>query len=316
MARFPLYRYSPKSIEYKEIRFGRTKLIILGIGIGICLLSVSLVVNQYCGDFLRISFWHQSALENENKILLYQLAYLNNRLQKVQKTLDKLGDQGNELRLLAGLTKIHEEELKAGIGGTESRVDFSSSKQTNDLLNNVRSMLDQADGELHLQRTSYDIVEQTFEKNKERFSHLPAIMPMEGYFSTQSFGMRLHPILHVWRMHEGIDIMNESGTPVFASADGTVDFTAHQPGLGNVIEINHGYSLKTVYGHLSKILVHEGQKVSRGEMIARSGNTGLSTGPHLHYEVRLNGVAQNPIDYFFNNDDRNKSKNNAVNTND
>jgi murein DD-endopeptidase MepM/ murein hydrolase activator NlpD len=111
--------------------------------------------------------------------------------------------------------------------------------------------------------------------------------------------MRLHPILNIYRMHEGIDIINEVGTSVYASADGTVDFTGRRGGYGLAVEINHGYSLKTLYGHLSKIVVREGQQVKRGELIARSGNTGLSNGPHLHYEVRINGVAQNPTEYFF-----------------
>ncbi len=186
----------------------------------------------------------------------------------------------------------------------------------NDLLNNLHAVLDKTEGELHIQKTSYDVVEHTVENNKDRFSHLPAIKPMEGYYSLQGFGMRLHPILHIYRMHEGIDISNMTGTPVYASADGTVDFAGHQTGFGIVLEINHGYSLKTIYGHLSKILVHEGQIIRRGQLIARSGNTGLSSAPHLHYEVRLNGVAQNPIDYFFNNDDRKKSQKGSLSASD
>ena len=315
MARLPLYRYSPQSVEFKEIRWGRIKLIILGIVLGFCLITASVIINQYCGDFLRLSYLQQSALANENKILMDQLAYLNNRLEKDEKTLDKLGDQGNELRLLADLPKINEEVQKAGLGGTESRVDFSSSMKINDLLNNLHAVLDKTEGELHIQKTSYDVVEHTVENNKDRFSHLPAIKPMEGYYSLQGFGMRLHPILHIYRMHEGIDISNMTGTPVYASADGTVDFAGHQTGFGIVLEINHGYSLKTIYGHLSKILVHEGQIIRRGQLIARSGNTGLSSAPHLHYEVRLNGVAQNPI-YFFNNDDRKKSQKGSLSASD
>ena len=111
--------------------------------------------------------------------------------------------------------------------------------------------------------------------------------------------MRFHPILHIFRKHEGIDIDNEVGTPIYAAAEGTIEFTGHQGGYGLTLEINHGFSLKTRYGHLSQILVHEGQRVKRGELVARCGNSGLSNAPHLHYEVRVNGVAQNPIDYFF-----------------
>jgi murein DD-endopeptidase MepM/ murein hydrolase activator NlpD len=111
--------------------------------------------------------------------------------------------------------------------------------------------------------------------------------------------LRLHPILNFVRKHDGVDIINEVGTPVYASAEGTIDFTGRKGDYGLTVEINHGYSLKSLYGHLSKVLVHEGQKVKRGDLIAHSGNTGLSSGPHLHYEVRVNGVAQNPTYYFF-----------------
>jgi murein DD-endopeptidase MepM/ murein hydrolase activator NlpD len=178
-------------------------------------------------------------------------------------------------------------------------VDFTSSASVNELLNNLRGTANQAERELQLQLASYDEINRAYKDNKIRFAHLPAIKPMEGFYSKHDFGMRLHPILNIYRMHEGIDIINEVGTSVYASADGTVDFTGRRGGYGLAVEINHGYSLKTLYGHLSKIVVREGQQVKRGELIARSGNTGLSNGPHLHYEVRINGVAQNPTEYFF-----------------
>jgi len=156
----------------------------------------------------------------------------------------------------------------------------------------------QAERELRLQIESYDEVSRRLETEKLRFARLPAVKPMEGYY-TKSFGMRLHPILGIYRPHQGIDIINDVGTPVYATADGTVQFAGRESGLGIIVAINHGYSASTIYGHLSKTLVRQGQSIRRGQLIALSGNTGLSTGPHLHYEVRVNGVAQNPIDYFF-----------------
>jgi murein DD-endopeptidase MepM/ murein hydrolase activator NlpD len=197
------------------------------------------------------------------------------------------------------LPKLDEDLQKAGIGGTDERFDFTSSSTVNTLLNNLRANADQAERELHLQTTSYEDIETTYDRNKVRFSHLPAIKPMDGFYSPNSFGMRLHPILNFVRKHDGVDIINEVGTPVYASAEGTIDFTGRKGDYGLTVEINHGYSLKSLYGHLSKVLVHEGQKVKRGDLIAHSGNTGLSSGPHLHYEVRVNGVAQNPTYYFF-----------------
>jgi murein DD-endopeptidase MepM/ murein hydrolase activator NlpD len=220
-------------------------------------------------------------------------------LDAIQKQLHLLGDKGNELRLLADLPKLDEDVQKVGTGGTNESVDFTSSSNINSLLNNLRATADQAERELHLQTSSYEAIGTAYEQNKVRFAHLPAIKPMDGFFNPHGFGMRLHPILNIVRKHDGIDIINDVGTPVYASAEGTVEFAGRKGDYGMTLEIDHGYSLLTLYGHLSKILVQEGQKVKRGELIARSGNTGLSDGPHLHYEVRVNGVAQNPTNYFF-----------------
>ena len=109
----------------------------------------------------------------------------------------------------------------------------------------------------------------------------------------------MHPILHILRMHEGIDFEAEVGTPVYATGNGVISFVGHRGGYGLAVEINHGFGYVTVYAHLSKTEVKEGQRVKRGQEIAKTGDTGLSTGPHLHYEVRHNGIALNPNQFFF-----------------
>ena len=288
-----------KSLTFHEVRWARTRLMILGLLMGGAVLWSLIAMNQHYGDVLGLGFIQQTALINENRVLQNQLQFLTHQLNGIQKQLKLLGDKGNEMRLLADLPKLGEDLRKAGTGGAESRIDFTSSISVNSLLNNLRSTAGQAEHELRLQASSYEEIESAYEKNKVRFSHLPAIKPMDGFYNKNGFGMRFHPILHIIRPHEGIDIDNEVGTPIYAAAEGTIEFTGHQGGYGLTLEINHGFSLKTRYGHLSKILVHEGQRVKRGELVARCGNSGLSSAPHLHYEVRVNGVAQNPIDYFF-----------------
>ena len=109
----------------------------------------------------------------------------------------------------------------------------------------------------------------------------------------------MHPILHIYKMHDGIDIINDVGTSVYASGKGKVVFVGTKGGYGLAVEIEHGFVYKTVYGHLSSALVSEGQVVNRGQMIAKSGNSGLSSGPHLHYEVLHDGQNLNPADFFF-----------------
>ena len=300
MRKTKLYCFSLGSLTFEEARWTRTRLLITGLLLGIVIVCSLFVINQYYCDVFGLEFIQNNSLMNENRVLQNQLQYLTQRLDVIQKQLHFLGDKGNELRLLADLPKLDEDLQKAGTGGTDERVDFTSSSNVNTLLNNLRITANQAERELHLQMASYEAVGTAYDQNKVRFAHLPAIKPMDGFYNQNGFGMRLHPILGYVRKHEGIDIDNAVSTPIYASAEGTIDFTGHRGGYGLTLEIDHGYSLKTLYGHLSKILVHEGQKVKRGELIARSGNTGLSNAPHLHYEVRVNGVAQNPIDYFFN----------------
>lgn len=299
MQKVKLYKFSSDTLSFQEAKWTRTRLVLSGLVLGSLLLFSLLYINQRYNNVLGINFVQQSTLISENVILKNQLHYLTRRLETIQKQLAVLGDKGNELRLLADLPKIDDDIRKVGTGGVEETIEYTSSPAVNDLLNSLRETTDKAERQLQLQLRSYEVVETTVSKNKVRFSHLPAIIPMNGFYSPDDFGMRNHPILHIVRKHEGIDIINEVGTPVYASADGVVQFTGHKAGYGLTIEIDHGYSFTTLFGHLSKVIVREGQRIKRGDLIARSGNSGLSNGPHLHYEVRINGAAQNPVDYFF-----------------
>lgn len=299
MRKTRLYRFSLESLTFQEARWTRTRLLITGLLLGIVVLCSLFAVNRYYNDVFGLGFIQNNSLVNENRVLQNQLQYLTQRLDIIQKQLHMLGNKGNELRLLADLPKLDEDMQKAGTGGTDERIDFTSSSNVNSLLNNLVATANRAEQELHLQASSYEAIGTAYEQNKVRFAHLPAIKPMDGFYNPHGFGVRYHPILHYVRMHDGIDIVNEVGTPIYASAEGTVEFTGRKGEYGLAVEVNHGYSFMSLYGHLSKILVHEGQKVKRGELIARSGNTGLSDGPHLHYEVHINGVAQNPAYYFF-----------------
>ena len=130
------------------------------------------------------------------------------------------------------------------------------------------------------------------------FSSIPNIKPVSGSI-TSAFGVRVHPVYNISLFHSGIDISASEGTRVQTTGDGIVAFSGYDKGYGQKITINHGYGYKTIYAHLSKSLVRQGQKVKRGDIIALSGNTGVSTGPHLHYEVQKDNIKVNPTAYFF-----------------
>lgn len=130
---------------------------------------------------------------------------------------------------------------------------------------------------------------------------IPAIRPIKNMKRISSgFGYRYHPILKILRPHTGIDIAAPKGTPIYATADGVVSRESPGSGYGITVVLNHGYSYKTLYAHLSKKAVRPGKRVKRGDIIGYVGSTGLSFGPHLHYEVIKGGVRVNPVHYFFN----------------
>ncbi|MGP7796359.1 M23 family metallopeptidase [Sphingomonas sp. CLY1604] len=127
---------------------------------------------------------------------------------------------------------------------------------------------------------------------------IPSVQPVQHLQFTSNFGIRSDPFRGTAAMHAGVDIPGPVGTPIYATADGIVGHAGRQGGYGNMVEINHGKGIATRYGHLSKILVADGSRVTRGQLIALMGSTGRSTGPHLHYEVRIDGHAVNPIPFL------------------
>ncbi|MBV5326355.1 MAG: M23 family metallopeptidase [Chlorobium sp.] len=146
---------------------------------------------------------------------------------------------------------------------------------------------------------SPEIKENYQESGKNFFSSIPNIKPVPGAI-TSHFGQRFHPVYNTMLFHAGVDFSAAIGTRVQATGSGVITFSGYDKGYGEKVVINHGYGFETVYAHLSKSLVRQGQRVNRGEIIALTGNSGVSTGPHLHYEVRKHNVKVNPTAYFFN----------------
>jgi murein DD-endopeptidase MepM/ murein hydrolase activator NlpD len=148
--------------------------------------------------------------------------------------------------------------------------------------------------ELHVHQLDQHLLD------KESFLHsTPTLMPANGHL-TSNYGPRMSPYAGRIKMHEGLDIGAQTGTPIVAPADGIITFSGPKPGFGNFVQIDHGYGVETIFGHASTLSVKKGQKVVRGDMIATVGNTGFSTGPHVHYEVRVNGTPVDPLYYVLN----------------
>jgi murein DD-endopeptidase MepM/ murein hydrolase activator NlpD len=309
MSRFKLYYFSSKSLRFVEARWFKMKFAALSLIVCIFVLAAGLETNRFFDDYLGLGIQKNKALVAENDILRDQLRVFAGRMDGLRSKLTTLSDEGNHLRLLVDLPKLDLDTREAGTGGTDDRVDFGVTGSINRMLNELRMNVTKAEKEMQLQQTSYREAVSKYDENKEMYPCIPAIKPMVGFYSMNGYGMRYHPVYHQMLFHEGLDISNEVGTPVYATGDGVVENSGRtSAGLGIMVVINHGFGYTTVYGHLDRVLVRPGEHVKRGALIARSGRTGVVTGPHLHYEVRLHGVLQNPVDYFFDDVDYQKIK--------
>ncbi len=207
-------------------------------------------------------------------------------LRMLHDTIAAIAARDDQIRLLAGLsdpdTALAADSSGDGLGH------FASTNP--------------ADLDLMIQRAntlaaSFAEVSDSLESNAERYTRIPSIMPTTGWLSSAFSKSRFHPILHVSRPHEGIDVGAPMGAPIVAPADGIVTMVGRENGYGLVLQIDHGNGISTKYAHCSRIVVRRGQRVRRGQMIAAVGNTGLATGPHLHYEVHVRGHVVDPLTY-------------------
>jgi murein DD-endopeptidase MepM/ murein hydrolase activator NlpD len=303
-----LFFYSEESVSFIEARGYKIKYALKVVGTVVAgLLSVG-AVNHVGGDFFGIEGRGSSNFATENQMLKAEVRTLNDKIVALGTTMEKLIERDNSLRSAVDLPAIDVDVQKLGTGGAKE-VSYKGivSGDANELISSSARMVEKLEKEVAYQRQSTEEIYQKSESNKQRFAAMPAVKPMSGEFSYHGFGYRRDPILGVTRMHEGVDIQNAVGTPVYATGDGTVEFTGSTgSAYGIAVDINHGFGYSTYYAHLSRTVVHAGQKVKRGTLIAYSGNTGRSTGPHLHYEVRQNGESKNPVEFFVADVDYNK----------
>ncbi len=203
------------------------------------------------------------------------------------------------LRTLANLEPVPEDVRKLGIGGytvSDSRIEHIDGSMKK-VLTNLDNRLFQAQNIIDFEVDNVDDININLSEQYNLLKHKPSIMPTYGWI-TSKFGERKDPFTGKKEFHPGIDIANDYNTPIYASADGEVIYAGVLSGYGNVIKIDHGYGYITMYAHLKKILVSNGTKVSRHQLIAKMGSTGKSTGPHLHYEVRLFNKKTDPFKFI------------------
>ncbi len=296
------YHYNPETLSYSKItpkkgRYLKHALLVL----------LSILLTGFLGFVILINFFESPKekvmkRELENMKLNYEL------LAKAEEQHDnrilELEERDNAIyRQFFEATPISDEVRKAGYGGInryKSLDGFDNSKMIIDLT----KQMDVLSKRIVIQSKSLDDIVKMAENKEEMLASIPAIQPVKKEELTRmasGFGMRMHPILKIRKMHEGMDFTAKSGTPIYASGNGTVVRAERSSSFGNVVYIEHGYGYKTVYAHMKKIVTKKGKKVKRGDIIGYVGNTGRSVSPHLHYEVHKNGRPVNPIYYYYGN---------------
>jgi murein DD-endopeptidase MepM/ murein hydrolase activator NlpD len=276
---------SPRSLAVSETKVRALKWLAGGSAAIVVAAGIMLTVSIARGGLLAAF-----GLDSQGR----EIAGMRTRVTVLQDTIASLERRNDQMRLFAGLPATDSAgttppALAMGGDTPGSPIRHLASETRTDIDGLIRRANDLS--------ASFTEVTVHLSKNVERLSNTPSIMPTTGWLSSEFSRARFHPILHLTRPHEGIDLAAPYGTPVVAPAAGVVERVTVQTGYGNVLEIDHGNGVETKYAHLSRIEVHVGQHVTRGQPIAAVGNSGLSTGPHLHYEVHVNGKVVDPLTY-------------------
>lgn len=231
-----------------------------------------------------------------------QIQQFAKEVNVLKKQVKNLFDFEDKVRLIADIGQTSDSNGLIGIGGIPANdldEDVPLEQKHNSLIREMHQQIGQTNFAAEKQSLDFEDLIKLLDKKKNLLAATPSVRPLAGWI-TSSFGYRVSPFTGQKEFHSGLDISNKSGTDIIATAQGKVTYAGQKFLIGNLIIIDHGYGRVTKYGHLKKILVEKGQEVKRGDLIGTVGMTGRTTGPHLHYEVRINGTPENPLKYILN----------------
>jgi murein DD-endopeptidase MepM/ murein hydrolase activator NlpD len=315
----------------KPIRFSFSKKLLrrLLVCVGLVVLADLLVVSHYVIRTGEV--WELAAFRTEAMSAREQTAAFSTAIDDLKKRLGAMNEVNQRLRVMLGIEVPKTGDMANGRGGeevpiseeggsisgrTELGVSSGISNQTSEgnqehssavglepsrdalqAITSVKEGLEWLSKQATVQERILDELSQAAEQRSSRWASTPSIWPVKGWV-TSGFGPRISPFTEKPAWHDGLDIGAAPNTPVRAPAQGRITSIGYDPKLGNMVRVDHGFGVETLYGHLAKALVKEGQRVERGDVIALVGSSGLSTGPHLHYMVKLNGQALDPTKYI------------------
>ena len=296
------YYYDTKTLSYKPIKLNSGEKIR-----GYFIFFLSSILLSF---FILLIFYQffdspkEKRLKLEIQNLTSQYEVINNDMQQVETVLDEIQERDDNIyRVIFEADPIPTSIRKQGFGGV-NRYEKLLGLSNSELMINTSKKIDQLTKQLYLQSKSFDEVIDLAKNKSNMLASIPAIQPVANKDlkrMASGYGYRIHPIYKTRKMHYGMDFSAKTGTEIYATGDGVVSkIKRSKRGYGNYVKINHGFGYETLYAHMSKYIVKRGQKVKRGEVIGYVGNSGISTAPHLHYEVRKDNKKINPMNFYYN----------------
>ncbi len=293
------YYYDSETLSYRKIT--RKK----GRALTFSLLFLSAAALFGFFSYIVVSSYIDSPkekmLQRENENLKLNYAKLNKRVALAEQVMHNIAERDENIyRIHFEANPISEAQRKAGFGGINKYKNLEGAENS-ELIINSSKKVDKLIKEIEVQSRSLDEIEKLAANKEKLLKAIPAIQPVQNKDLTRlasGYGMRMHPILKYRKMHHGMDFTADRGTPIYATGDGKVIKASRGTGYGNMVIIDHGFGYKTKYAHMSKYNTRKGRYVKRGDIIGYVGNTGLSSGPHLHYEVHKNDKPINPINFY------------------
>ena len=295
------YKFDPDSLSFDKIRLGIKSLLIRILAYFIGSLIFALIYWIIFASFFDSP--KEKALKREVEQMTIQYDLIHREMSNVENVLEDLQKTDDNLyRTIFEAEPIPSEQREGGIGGV-NRYEALEGYNNSNLVIETATRLDKIRKKVYVQSKSYDELIKMAENKGDMLKSVPAIIPISNKDLTRTasgFGWRIHPYYKISKFHYGMDFTAPAGTDVYATGNGVVvDVSSSQRGLGKHITIDHGFGYTSTYAHLSNFNVRVGQRVQRGDIIGYVGSTGMSVANHLHYEIKLNGINVDPVNYYF-----------------
>lgn len=296
------FKFNKKTLEYEKVVVSwRGRLKKAGLHLGV---SLSLALIIIVGSYPLVSRYSEKDKINEIEKLQAEYESMNYKVEGIVLELNVLKMRDDSVYAdIFGVAPVSKNLRIGGTGGVDEFKDLRGFTNSELMLKSAQ-IIKTLENQVNIHKKGFERINKLSNTRSKKLAHVPAIQPIHNrnlIRTASGFGMRLHPVYNVMKMHSGIDFTAKIGTDINSTGDGIVESVKRsRTGYGKHVVINHGFGYKTLYAHLSEFKIKKGQKVKRGDIIGKVGNTGTSTGPHLHYEIIRNNKKIDPAHFFFN----------------